>query len=921
MTAAFKVQMTIGGNASGAKAAAAEATTAVKGLTVATKDAAAGAQTHVLALQSEANAAARLTSIEGAAAAAIIKSGSAQQAAAASVASITKAAQAATVGLGSALTSLSATEAAVSGATRGLSADMAKLAGVDMQVRSATDAVVQELIQQSHALDALRAEVAPAITAEQRFAAAQDQVTAAVRAGLITQREANVVVDQARVKYLGLPAAMGGVERGAFAAGGGTRMLGQQLSQVAQQGAVTGDYLGALAVQLPDMALGFGGVAIAASIVATVALPLLITAFGNGESAADRITGATDRLEASVDALRESAAQTASGGLAGLEEKYGKIDAALIGLIANQRAYNQIQAETAATDAISGVNDEFGPMLNTMSQPSKAGLQAVTQLKMELGLTAREGRELKEALDAALDADDFEGKAAAMARVDAILSRSAISGSDLAISVNEAAFAMRAADAAGAGAGVSIGGAAAGGTTLAQSLQSVGAWALQAANDVRGFSLPITVASGEAAGLAQQLRNVGAWAIEAKDNAADMAARNSEAAESAKLFADWLKSADAPADALGQSLMVAADSASILAGAGPVSGWMAGAIADVDSLIGKLWNAVTLASQMKSPLEAYNAREAAMEIGGKGRGQTPSSPSPVFHRADGTVFDPNPPPAAGGASGGGASAPQPDAIQRFLEKQQQELDLLRAIDPVQKEMIRNREMLATATEAQRAAIEASLRTGIDEQAQIEATADAWDTLGNAAEQVLEDIFLNGKKASDIVADLGNQLASATLKAAILGEGPLAGLMGTAGGGGLIGGLQGLFGGGALKKAGGGMISGPGTGTSDDIPIWASNGEFMVTAAATAKNRAALEAINAGAVLPAAAQGFAAGGYIGRGPSGGAASGMSAMSRGAAAAIAHNHFYITTPNPRAFAEDRISVARGAQRLVAQAGRYS
>ncbi len=288
-----------------------------------------------------------------------------------------------------------------------------------------------------------------------------------------------------------------------------------------------------------------------------------------------------------------------------------------------------------------------------------------------------------------------------------------------------------------------------------------------------------------------------------------------------------------------------------------------------------------------------------------------------------TVFDPNPPPAAGGASGGGASAPRADAIQRFLDKQQQELDLLRAIDPVQKEMIRNREMLATATatEAQRAEVEASIRAGIDEKAQIEATAEAWDTLGNAAEQILEDIFLNGKKASDIVADLGKQLASATMKAAILGEGPLAGLMGTAGGGGLIGGLQGLFGGGALKKAGGGMISGPGTGTSDDIPIWASNGEFMVTAAATAKNRAALEAINAGAVLPAAAQGFAAGGYIGQGASGGAASGVSAMSRGAAAAIVHNHFYITTPSPRAFAEDRVSVARGAQRLVAQAGRYS
>ena len=32
-------------------------------------------------------------------------------------------------------------------------------------------------------------------------------------------------------------------------------------------------------------------------------------------------------------------------------------------------------------------------------------------------------------------------------------------------------------------------------------------------------------------------------------------------------------------------------------------------------------------------------------------------------------------------------------------------------------------------------------------------------------------------------------------------------------------------------AGGGHITGPGTGTSDDIPIWASNGEYMIKAAA------------------------------------------------------------------------------------------
>jgi hypothetical protein len=48
-----------------------------------------------------------------------------------------------------------------------------------------------------------------------------------------------------------------------------------------------------------------------------------------------------------------------------------------------------------------------------------------------------------------------------------------------------------------------------------------------------------------------------------------------------------------------------------------------------------------------------------------------------------------------------------------------------------------------------------------------------------------------------------------------------------------------------KKALGGYISGPGSGTSDSIPALLSNGEFVVNAAATAANRSVLEAINYG----------------------------------------------------------------------------
>jgi phage-related protein len=55
-----------------------------------------------------------------------------------------------------------------------------------------------------------------------------------------------------------------------------------------------------------------------------------------------------------------------------------------------------------------------------------------------------------------------------------------------------------------------------------------------------------------------------------------------------------------------------------------------------------------------------------------------------------------------------------------------------------------------------------------------------------------------------------------------------------------------------KYATGGMISGPGTGTSDSVLLAASNGEFIVNAAQTAKHRGLLESINSGRGTGAAA---------------------------------------------------------------------
>jgi TP901 family phage tail tape measure protein len=64
---------------------------------------------------------------------------------------------------------------------------------------------------------------------------------------------------------------------------------------------------------------------------------------------------------------------------------------------------------------------------------------------------------------------------------------------------------------------------------------------------------------------------------------------------------------------------------------------------------------------------------------------------------------------------------------------------------------------------------------------------------------------------------------------------------------------------STKRAAGGYIAGPGTGTSDSIPARLSNGEFVIRASETAKHRDLLERINSG---DPSVQHFATGGLVG-----------------------------------------------------------
>lgn len=168
-------------------------------------------------------------------------------------------------------------------------------------------------------------------------------------------------------------------------------------------------------------------------------------------------------------------------------------------------------------------------------------------------------------------------------------------------------------------------------------------------------------------------------------------------------------------------------------------------------------------------------------------------------------------------------------------------------------------MLAAATDAERQSVEELIATRIAEEAAIESATERAEFFRDTAYEALEGLILRGEKGTDVIANLADALAQAVFQSALLGEGPLAGLFGMGDSGGLFGVIASAFTGGkaAPGKADGGMIYGAGGPRADLEPIWASPGEFIVNAQATAQNRAILEYINGGGMIGGSH--FAAGG--------------------------------------------------------------
>lgn len=204
---------------------------------------------------------------------------------------------------------------------------------------------------------------------------------------------------------------------------------------------------------------------------------------------------------------------------------------------------------------------------------------------------------------------------------------------------------------------------------------------------------------------------------------------------------------------------------------------------------------------------------------------------------------------------GATRAPDDDALQRQFDAVFGKEDPLK--DAVDGALKRSND---TAAEREREAVERAGKPLEQYRQQLRAAVDDMDGAlqGVAAHgfQALEDGFvglINGtesaasafrKMAASIIADLARIAIQKAILKAIPGVGQFLGF---------------AEGGEVQKNAAGGLIRGAGTGTSDDILSWLSNGEFVITAAATRRYLPVLKAMNDNR-LPA----FAEGGLVGNG---------------------------------------------------------
>lgn len=145
---------------------------------------------------------------------------------------------------------------------------------------------------------------------------------------------------------------------GAARGGGNLRMFSQQLSQVAQQGAATGQWLQAFTIQAADIGMAFGTVGAIIGTVATIALPALIGALSGGSGGALSFADAMDAANAAMENT-DRLAGLVSGDIAAIGDAYGVLTPQIWSLIEAQRQVGFAELSQSADGLVTSLGNLY----------------------------------------------------------------------------------------------------------------------------------------------------------------------------------------------------------------------------------------------------------------------------------------------------------------------------------------------------------------------------------------------------------------------------------------------------------------------------------------------------------------------------------------------------------------------------------
>jgi len=215
----------------------------------------------------------------------------------------------------------------------------------------------------------------------------------------------------------GVAAPLGALARGSNVVSMNARMMGMQLSQVAQQTAATGNFVSALAILLPDMALGFGVWGMAIATVASVALPTLMAAMSSTQGGAEALKDTFDSMDTAVGNYVKAvdAAIIPNDELAA---SYGRLSGAAEGALQAIADVSRVEAINAVSAAVQGVVDSLTEMRDyATSSDAMASTQSVLTLKDAFDMTNQQAARLRASLEDLNAAKGLEAQARAAFQV------------------------------------------------------------------------------------------------------------------------------------------------------------------------------------------------------------------------------------------------------------------------------------------------------------------------------------------------------------------------------------------------------------------------------------------------------------------------------------------------------------------------